>query len=98
MPDPVPDLETAVEYLRKYGAQYSVEVLSERLRQQGIAPKVLAEAVFRYNEARLEAVRARPARPVWKVIGWTCGILVALAVVGVLVIGLCINYMGLPHN
>lgn len=98
MPDPVPDHAAAVEYFRRYGAQYSVEVLSERLRHQGIAPAVLAAAVHDYNEWRLEAAHRRRSSLDWRVAAWTCGILLAVVAVGALAIGLCINYMGLPSH
>lgn len=99
MPDPTPgpDLQAAVEHLRRYDGQYSVEALTEQLRQQGIDEQVLAQAVFTYNQER--EARVRSSKRIWGPVGaWTCGILVAIAVIGLLVVGLCIAELSKgPH-
>jgi predicted cobalt transporter CbtA len=90
-PGPVPDLEAAVEYLRRYGGSYSVEALAEQLREQGLDPAVLAQAVFTYNQEREAGLR--PAKGTWqRVAYWTCGVLVTIVVVVVLLVGLCIVF------
>jgi len=86
MPEPAPSLEAALAYLRRYGEQYSLEVLVEKLRQVGATEEVLDQAVQMYQEGRQQA----GDRGCWRVFLWTVLIFVALIVVAfLLLIGYC---------